>query len=121
MRGKKNKLSSSVGAVIAEKRKKKRWTQAQFAGIIGITQDSLSRMESGEIAPKFSRLQDIANALSCPVSDLFRFTTPDAIHKAERIADLIGVLPEQFQDVVMELLSNTVSAFRGMNNTKNHE
>ena len=34
---------------------------------------SISSMESGVIAPKFSRLPDIANALACSVNDFAVF------------------------------------------------
>jgi len=47
-----------------------------------MTQDSLSRIASDEVAPRFSRLQDIADALSCPVVDLFRFTAPESLEGA---------------------------------------
>jgi transcriptional regulator with XRE-family HTH domain len=104
MQGKKNKLAVSVGAVIVEKRKRRGLTQSQLAGLLGITQNSLSRMESGEIAPKLSRLQDIADALGCPVADLFRTASPGAAGKAEAIADLIQGLPEQLQEMLLSMM-----------------
>ena len=53
-------LAMQVGAVIAPRRKQMGLTQVQLATRLGITQDSLSRMENGAIAPKFSRLPELA-------------------------------------------------------------
>ena len=112
MRGKKEKLAVGFGAGIAERRKKKGLTQGQLAGLLGITQDSLSRIESGEMAPKFSRLQDIADALSCTVVDLFRFTSPESLKKTAVVSDLFQALPENFQDVFRSMLESAVVSLR---------
>jgi len=119
MREKKNTLAIAFGAGIAEKRKKRGLTQGQLAGLLGITQDSLSRIESGEIAPKFSRLQDIADALSCTVVDLFRFTSPESLKNAALVSDLFQALPENFQGVFLSMLESAVSSLRngGKKNT----
>ena len=116
MRGKKGKLAVSFGSGIAERRKKRGLTQGQLAGLLGITQDSLSRIESGEMAPKFSRLQDIADALSCTVADLFRFASPESLKKAAVMSDLFQALPENFQDVFMAMLESAVVKLRDDNN-----
>lgn len=112
MRGKKDKLAIAFGSGIAEKRKKRGLTQGQLAGLLGITQDSLCRIESGEIGPKFSRLQAIADALSCTVVDLFRFTSPESLKKAAVVSDLFQALPENFQDVFMSMLESAVTSLR---------
>lgn len=87
-------------------------TQAQFAELLDITQDSLSRMEKGVIAPKFSRLEGIAEALGCPVADLFRQLDDPARVKAESIADKICTLAPELQDLVVELVEKTVEVLQ---------
>ena len=47
------------------------WNQTEFAERLGIGADSLSRMERGLVAPRFSRLELIANTLECSVAELF--------------------------------------------------
>lgn len=106
--GNDSKLAALVGAAIAARRKKKGLTQAQFAELLDITQDSLSRMEKGVIAPKFSRLHGIATALGCPVADLFRQLDDCTRVKAESIADRISTLPPELQDLVVELVEKMV-------------
>jgi transcriptional regulator with XRE-family HTH domain len=39
---------------------------------VGISQESLSRMEKGFIAARFERLQLFAEAMGCSIADLFR-------------------------------------------------
>ena len=56
-------LSVLVGNAIMKRRQRKGLTQAEFAKLLGIEQHSLSRMEKGTIAPKMSRLQQIADYL----------------------------------------------------------
>ena len=71
---KEKRLSSVAGLVgnnIAERRKQKHMTQARMGELLGITTDSLCRMERGIIAPRFHRLADIAAILGCSVADLF--------------------------------------------------
>ena len=60
---KEKRLSSVAGLVgnnIAVRRKQKHMTQARMGELLGITTDSLCRMERGIIAPRFHRLADIA-------------------------------------------------------------
>jgi transcriptional regulator with XRE-family HTH domain len=118
MGGQKNRLASLVGVRIAEKRRLRGLTQAQLAELLGINQVSLSRMENGEISPRFSRLQAIANALSCPVDALFRPDEPETARKANVIADIVQSLPDQFQEVVLALVVSAASLMRNVNKDK---
>lgn len=59
------------GERIAAKRKEKGITQEALAEKLGISQESLCRMEKGLISPRFERLLDFSQALDCPIADLF--------------------------------------------------
>ena len=59
------------GTRIAAKRKEKGITQEALAERLGISQESLSLMEKGQIAPRFERLRDFSRALDCSIADLF--------------------------------------------------
>ena len=65
-------VMASFGATIAERRKLLDISQETLAERVGISQESLSRMEKGFIAPRFERLQLFADALECSIPDLFR-------------------------------------------------
>jgi len=112
MRDGKCGLTIALGLAISERRKQKGLTQAQLAGLLGIGQVSLSQMENGIIAPKLSRLQDIADALSCTVADLFRPAPADASQKAAVMADMIQALPERFQDMFLSMIESAVNSLR---------
>jgi transcriptional regulator with XRE-family HTH domain len=114
MCGQKGRLAASVGAKIAEKRKRLGMSQGRLSELLGINQVSLSRMENGEISPKFSRLQDIADALSCSVAELFHFESSDSAKKGEKIAEMINTLPERAQGLVAALVVTAVTELRDM-------
>lgn len=69
-------LASIVGANIAALRALRGWTQTQLAEKLDMGPDSLSRMERGLVAPRFARLERIADALACTVAELF-YTAED--------------------------------------------
>ena len=77
-------LTRIFGLNLQCRRKRLHMTQEMLAERIGIGQQSLSRMERGGIAPKFERLQDIADALQCSVMELFN--DPDLNYGEGRFA-----------------------------------
>ena len=95
-----NMLTRLVGRNIYNKRKQLGLTQEELAERIGIGQQSLSRMEKGRIAPKFERLQIIADTLECPVTDLFRENTEATLELVERIADMLQGLDARRRELV---------------------
>ena len=52
-----------LGRAIAEKRKAKRFTQAELAGKIGMTRAALANVETGRQGVQVHQLVEIANAL----------------------------------------------------------
>jgi len=65
-------VMASFGYAVAERRKLLGMSQELLAERVDISQESLSRMEKGFIAPRFERLQLFADALECSIADLFR-------------------------------------------------
>lgn len=108
-------LSVLVGNAIMKRRQRKGLTQAEFAKLLGIEQHSLSRMEKGTIAPKMSRLQQIADYLECSVADLFRQTDSPSYAKAQELCYMLDEIPSEMQDIVMELIENTVYTLKKLN------
>ena len=78
---KRQHLASIVGANIAALRAARGWNQTQLAEKLGMGADSLSRMERGVVAPRFARLELIAQILGCTVAELF-FTAEDRARRA---------------------------------------
>lgn len=101
-------LARSVGATIATRRKLLGLTQAELAERLDIGQESLSRMENGQISPKFSRLQSFADALGCSVADLFRSKTDDVYARSATIADLLQPLSAEGQEAIVNIITELV-------------
>lgn len=96
------------GTIVAEKRKMLGMSQEFLAEQVGISQESLSRMEKGVIAPRFERLQLFADALKCPIADLF-CAPQDVNDRASAIAKVIAPLSEEGQSELMHIIARMVS------------
>lgn len=97
-------VAKVFGTIIAEKRKVLGMSQELLAEYVGITQESLSRMEKGLIAPRFERLQRFADALQCSISDLFQ-TQCTVNDRAAVIEKLIATLPDSKQSEIIEIVA----------------
>ena len=90
------------GSIISEKRKLLKMSQEELAERVGISQESLSRMEKGVIAPRFERLQLFAEA--CSIADLFR-GEDEAGEWAHTIERLLLPLPRQAQEEIVGIVA----------------
>ena len=95
------KLAEIVGKNILYRRKEIGLSQKELAGKLGITQDALTRMEKGRIAPKMSRLADITSVLQIPVSYLFRSHDDMLAERTATIADILATLPDSGQEAMI--------------------
>ena len=92
----KQRLALVVGANICARRKLKNLTQANFAELLGLGADSLSRIERGLAAPRFNTLERMAALLDCSVADLFQLHSdassapvlPTSIPQMEGVTEL---------------------------------
>ena len=66
------RLAARIGPAIAERRRALGLTQLQFAEIISLGQEAVSRMERGERGVSAQRLQKICIALNCSVDELLQ-------------------------------------------------
>jgi transcriptional regulator with XRE-family HTH domain len=48
-------------------------TQATLAEHVGVTVETISRLERGKVTPSLERLEDVAGALGVDLGELFRF------------------------------------------------
>ena len=79
---------------------------------LNIAPASLSRIENGLAAPRFSRLEEIAEILDCPVSVLFRMNDETLKNTSDTIAELVGSLPPEKQKIVLDMVSHLVFALK---------
>lgn len=89
-----------------------RYLQFELAERLNIAPASLSRIENGLAAPRFSRLEEIAEILDCPVSVLFRMNDETLKNTSDTIAELVGSLPPEKQKIVLDMVSHLVFALK---------
>lgn len=64
-------LREQVGGLIRHHRDRAGLNQTEVADLIGVAQETISRIERGSLAPSFETLADLANALKVDVRDFF--------------------------------------------------
>ena len=105
-------LAKIVGKNIAEQRRKIGMSQKDLATRLEITNNAIIRMEKGIIAPKMSRLNDIAEHLNCSVSLLFRTDGVTLDERAVMIRDMLHGLSPEAQDAVLEIMASATKFMR---------
>ena len=73
----------------------------------------MTRIENGKIAPKMARIQQIADALKCPVAYLFRDTDELIEERATAIAELMRGLPDEGQKALVDLVAVAAKVMKG--------
>jgi len=99
------------GAIISERRKLLGMSQEFLAERVGISQESLSRMEKGCIAPRFERLQLFADALGCSIPDLFQEQT-ETSGKAAMIEKMLSPLSDCEQKEIVTVVARIVALLK---------
>ena len=67
-------IEKKLGAKISYLRKRKRFSQAKLAEIIGISEIYMGDIERGEANTTLEKLKLIATALNVNISELFNFS-----------------------------------------------
>lgn len=113
-------LAREVGGIIAIRRKAKGLTQAQLAEQMEIEKESVSRIETGHIAPTLARLAQIAKLLDCEISDLLTISTPKVSDQALALINRMEDLSEGQQTILLDLFGKVALAM-GKLNTKDRK
>ncbi len=98
------KFAQGIGRAIAAQRKKRGINQSDLAEMIGVEQETVSRFERGATLPPLGRLNDMANALSCPIENLIREGSPRLEDTAQILAEAMQGLTEDDRKLVMQLV-----------------
>lgn len=100
------------GKNIQRKRKALNLTQERLAELLGIGQQSLSRIERGAISPKFDRLSTFAHALHTSVSELFiEEGTTDSDTEA-MLKDILQGLNKDERVCILKFVANAAMLFK---------
>lgn len=109
------KLSALVGENIARRRKLLGMTQDALAERLKISASALSRIESGQASPRFSRLEELGETLDCQVADLFRSSDIPLRVRLDTIEDMMKPLPAATQEDLVHLLVVAIQAIKRAN------
>lgn len=71
-------LQRKIGGKIAEIRLERKFTQAQLAEKMGLSVESVSRMERGVTFPSLKTMEKVGEALGVPLKSFFDFEDEDA-------------------------------------------
>lgn len=109
-----SELARAVGRAIAARRHdlgpghSQEWLGEQ----IGLSKQTISRMENGVIAPTIFRLRDISTALGCTMGELLDQTVLSGSDYSKAIIRLVDSLPETKQDSVVRILREVVLSLK---------
>ncbi len=101
------RLMIILGHNIAERRHTLGMTQKFLAIQLGISQEALGKIEKGKMAPKLSRLEDIARELRCSVPYLMTdFSDKDnvGLDALLSLKEAFMTQPPQLRQAVINLL-----------------
>ena len=101
-------VTASFGDIVSERRRLLGMSQELLAERVDISQESLSRMEKGFIAPRFERLQLFAEALRCSIPDLFREQS-EASEWAATMEKMLSPLSDCEQKEVVAIMAKIVT------------
>lgn len=100
------KFKKSLGKRIRDIRKKNDLSQEQFAELIGIDPNSVSRIECGVHYPSLDTLEKISTALEVEMRDLFIF------NKKESAEEMRAFLVQTATEVGVDKLREVVRVVR---------
>lgn len=91
-----------LGQAIAERRKLKKLTQDDLAGLIEVDAETVSRFERGVSLPSLERLWVIADALDAGMGELLADTSSLPSDKAQRLIGIMKDLAAPDQQLLMD-------------------
>ncbi|NIF52614.1 helix-turn-helix domain-containing protein [Burkholderia sp. Ax-1724] len=105
-------LAKRVGAAIAAQRKAAGYTQARVGDLLGLEKETVSRIETGSIAPTLFRLGQFAELFHCPISALFGEYRGKSGEDGAEIAELIADLSPEARRSALRMLSEFAAIAR---------
>ncbi|MDL2260529.1 helix-turn-helix domain-containing protein [Deltaproteobacteria bacterium OttesenSCG-928-K17] len=106
------KLAKIVGQAVAQQRKRKDFTQAAVAEHLRVEVETISRMETGTIAPTLKRLEQLGELFDCPVSSFFGQATISLSEQAEAIANLLSPLSKEERQLVLKFFEDITALLK---------
>lgn len=99
-------VERKLGRNVASYRKLAGLTQEQLAESVGVTSETISRLERGIAIPSLARIDDIARALGVELADLVRFRRrgADTAEVLDRVQAVLERRSRAEIELVLDLL-----------------
>lgn len=85
-------LQKIFGANVRQYRRAIRWTLEQLASEVGVSRETIGKIERGVSAPLFETVEKIAEALSVPAQALFGAAPFPPGDRGELLSDINSIL-----------------------------
>lgn len=106
-------LQNLFGANVRHHRKAKGWTLERLADEVGVTQETIGKIERGKAAPLFDTAEKIAAALGVPAPALFGAdAAPGTGDRARLLTDIHRTLSRMNEDQ-LDRAAKILKAFVG--------
>ncbi len=106
-------ITTVVGNNIRAIRTTRGLTRERLAELLGISSNALLKVEQGNIAPRFKRLEHMAAILECSVADFFIVPDDTTQARAQSIAKMLEPLPAHKQEDAMHLIRRFLALIDG--------
>jgi transcriptional regulator with XRE-family HTH domain len=109
------KLQKLLGTRVYELRRRLNFTQAQFAERVGVSNDTISRIERGIRSPSSDVLERLAKALDVEVRELFNFSNRKFLEPKchLELIDLLNYLQDKDPDKIAMIYKISRLIFEG--------
>lgn len=105
-------LTKKVGGEIARWRKASGHTQVRVADALGMEKETVSRIETGVIAPTLHRLAQFSEFFGCPITALFGDYRGKAVEDAAELAEILSGLSDEERRLIIRGASDTARILR---------
>jgi transcriptional regulator with XRE-family HTH domain len=105
-------LARKVGAEIARWRKASGHTQVRVADALGMEKETVSRIETGVIAPTLHRLAQFSDFFGCPITALFGDYRGKAAEDAAELAEILAGLSDEERRSILRGAAETARILR---------
>ncbi len=106
-------LQRLFGANVRHHRRAKGWTLERLAELVGVSQETIGKIERGKAAPLFETADKIAKALGVPAPVLFGAdTAPGAGERARLLTDIHRTLSSMNEEQLSRA-AKVLKAFMG--------
>tara|TARA_R110000787_G_scaffold189852_1_gene301413 strand:- start:298 stop:618 length:321 start_codon:yes stop_codon:yes gene_type:complete len=85
-------LQKTFGSNVRQFRRARGWTLERLAGEVGVSRETIGKVERGISAPLFETVEKIADALNVPPQNLFGVKSFPPGERGELLAEISGVL-----------------------------